>query len=63
MLCVNLLVVGGLYNFWDSEDEGVNMKEIDGFLNEIFLMLGWWLLYICFIVGKCRVSWEILMFF
>lgn len=40
----------------DSEDEGVNMKEVDGLLNEIAVMLGRWSLYSRFIAGKCKVS-------
>jgi hypothetical protein len=55
---VNSPAVGGPHNSRDSEDEGVNMKEIDGLLNEISLMLGRWSLYTRFIAGKCRVSWE-----
>ena len=39
-----------------SEDEGVNMKEVDGLLNEISVMLGRWSLYARFLAGKCRVS-------
>ncbi|KAI0817608.1 COG4 transport protein-domain-containing protein [Xylaria sp. FL0064] len=37
-----------------SEDEGVNMKEIDGLLNEISVMLGRWSLYTRFLAGKCK---------
>lgn len=40
----------------NSEDEGVNMKEVDGLLNEIAVMLGRWSLYSRFIAGKCKVS-------
>jgi conserved oligomeric Golgi complex subunit 4 len=39
-----------------SEDEGVNMKEVDGLLSEIAVMLGRWSLYSRFLAGKCRVS-------
>jgi hypothetical protein len=39
-----------------SEDEGVDMKEIDGLLSETALMLGRWSLYSRFLGGKCRVS-------
>lgn len=53
---VNSPAVGGQSNARESEDEGVNMKEIDGLLNEISLMLGRWSLYTRFIAGKCRVS-------
>lgn len=37
------------------DDDGVDMKEIDGFLNEIALMLGRWSLYSRFIAAKCKV--------
>ncbi|KAI1356375.1 COG4 transport protein-domain-containing protein [Xylaria sp. FL0043] len=37
-----------------SEDEGVNMKEIDGLLNEISVMLGRWSVYTRFLAGKCK---------
>ncbi|KAK3337428.1 hypothetical protein B0T19DRAFT_447972 [Cercophora scortea] len=37
-----------------SEDEGVNMKEVDGLLHEIAVMLGKWSLYSRFLAGKCR---------
>ena len=40
----------------NSEDEGVNMKEVDGLLNEISLMLGRWSLYTRFLAGKCMVG-------
>ncbi|TAQ87699.1 hypothetical protein B7494_g3982 [Chlorociboria aeruginascens] len=39
-----------------SEDEGVDMKEVDGILSEIALMLSRWSLYSRFLAGKCRVS-------
>ncbi len=38
------------------EDEGVNMKEIDGILSEIAIMLGRWSLYSSFITAKCKVE-------
>ena len=38
-----------------SEDEGVDMKEIDGILNETAMMLGRWSLYCRFLAGKCKV--------
>lgn len=38
-----------------SEDEGVDMKEIDGILSETAVMLGRWSLYSRFIAGKCKV--------
>lgn len=40
----------------NSEDEGVNMKEVDGLLSEIAVMLGKWSLYSRFLAGKCKVS-------
>ncbi|KAI0451440.1 COG4 transport protein-domain-containing protein [Xylaria acuta] len=46
--------VGGGTNPRDSEDEGVNMKEVDGLLNEISVMLGRWSLYTRFLAGKCK---------
>lgn len=39
-----------------SEDEGVDMKEIDGILNELGIMLGRWSLYCQFLIDKCNVS-------
>ncbi|KAI9675205.1 MAG: hypothetical protein M1829_003565 [Trizodia sp. TS-e1964] len=38
----------------NSEDEGVNMKEIDGLSSEIALMLGRWSLYSRFVATKCK---------
>lgn len=37
------------------EDGAVDMKEIDGLLSEITLMLGRWSLYSSFIAAKCKV--------
>ncbi|KAK2070478.1 hypothetical protein P8C59_004967 [Phyllachora maydis] len=37
-----------------SEDEGVNMREVDALLSEIAVMLGRWSLYSRFLAGKCR---------
>ncbi|TWU74483.1 hypothetical protein ED733_005157 [Metarhizium rileyi] len=51
---VNSPAIGG-GNARSSEDEGVNMKEVDGLLNEIALMLGRWSLYTRFLSGKCVV--------
>ncbi|KAI0877553.1 COG4 transport protein-domain-containing protein [Hypoxylon argillaceum] len=51
---VNSPAVGGGTNPRSSEDEGVNMKEIDGLLNEISVMLGRWSLYTRFLAGKCK---------
>ena len=38
-----------------QEDEGVDMKDIDGFLSEISVMLGRWALYCRFLTAKCKV--------
>ncbi|KAI0203908.1 COG4 transport protein-domain-containing protein [Astrocystis sublimbata] len=46
--------VGGGTNPRASEDEGVNMKEVDGLLNEISVMLGRWSLYTKFLAAKCK---------
>ena len=48
--------VGGGTNGRLSEDEGVDMKEVDGLLSEMAVMLGRWSLYSRFLGGKCRVS-------
>ena len=37
------------------EDEGVDMKEVDGILSEIAIMLGRWSLYSGFVAAKCKV--------
>lgn len=47
---------GGGTNGRLSEDEGVDMKEVDGLLSEMAVMLGRWSLYTRFLAGKCRVS-------
>ncbi|ROV94605.1 hypothetical protein VPNG_09206 [Cytospora leucostoma] len=47
-------VGGGTNDPRQSEDEGVNMKEVDALLNEIAVMLGRWSLYSRFIAGKCK---------
>ncbi|KAI0016444.1 COG4-domain-containing protein [Xylariomycetidae sp. FL0641] len=52
---VNSPAVGGGTNVRNSEDEGVNMKEVDGLLTEISIMLGRWSLYSKFLAGKCKV--------
>lgn len=39
----------------NSEDEGVNMKDVDGLMSEIAIMLGKWSLYSRFLAGKCKV--------
>jgi hypothetical protein len=41
-----------------SEDEGVDLKEIDSLLGESALMLGRWALYSRFISSKCAVSFH-----
>lgn len=53
---VNSPAVGTGAGAKDSEDEGVNMKEVDGLLNEIAVMLGRWSLYTRFLAGKCKVG-------
>jgi hypothetical protein len=52
----NSPAVGGGTNGRLSEDEGVDMKEVDGLLSEMAIMLGRWSLYSRFLGGKCRVS-------
>ena len=37
------------------EEEGVDMKDVDGLLTEIAVMLGKWSLYSRFIAAKCKV--------
>ncbi|KAJ5142139.1 hypothetical protein N7476_004002 [Penicillium atrosanguineum] len=37
-----------------TEDEGVDMKEIDGILNEMAIMLGRWSLYCRFLADTCN---------
>ena len=37
------------------EEEGVDMKDVDGLLTEIAVMLGRWSLYSRFIAAKCKV--------
>lgn len=46
----------GLAESQVPEDEGVNMKEVDGILSEIAIMLGRWSLYSSFIAIKCKVE-------
>lgn len=50
----NSPAVGGGTNGRLSEDEGVDMKEVDGLLSEMAIMLGRWSLYSRFLGGKCR---------
>ncbi|KAI1775597.1 COG4-domain-containing protein [Hypoxylon cercidicola] len=51
---MNSPAIGGGTNPRDSEDEGVDMKEVDGLLSEISVMLGRWSLYSRFLAGKCK---------
>ncbi|KAI5862222.1 COG4-domain-containing protein [Durotheca rogersii] len=51
---VNSPAAGSGTNARNSEEEGVNMKEVDGLLNEISIMLGRWSLYSRFLAGKCQ---------
>jgi hypothetical protein len=39
-----------------TDEEGVDMKEIDGILNEMAIMLGRWSLYCRFLADTCNVS-------
>ncbi|KAJ5662670.1 hypothetical protein N7462_011596 [Penicillium macrosclerotiorum] len=41
-----------------TEDEGVDMKEIDGILNEMAIMLGRWSLYCRFLADTCNPPEE-----
>lgn len=51
----NSPAVGGGTNSSFYEDKGsVDMKEIDGILSEMAMMLGRWSLYSRFMAGKCR---------
>ncbi|KAI9701791.1 MAG: hypothetical protein M1836_001135 [Candelina mexicana] len=43
----------------NSEDEGVDMKEVDGILSETAVMLGRWSLYSRFLATNCRPNKEI----
>ena len=38
-----------------QDDEGSDMKDVDGFLGEIAVMLGRWSLYSRFLAAKCKV--------
>ncbi|AEO70093.1 91274cea-5b74-4060-9662-5fb131e5cfd3 [Thermothielavioides terrestris] len=52
---VNSPALGGQTNdARDSEDEGVNMREVDALLVEIAVMLEKWSVYCRFLAGKCR---------
>ena len=39
-----------------TEDDGADMKDVDGFLSEVAVMLGRWSLYCRFLAAKCAVS-------
>ena len=39
-----------------QEDDGADMKDVDGYLSEIAVMLGRWSLYSRFLANKCKVS-------
>lgn len=52
--------IGSGNNPRESEDEGVNMREVDGLLSEIAVMLGRWSLYTRFLAGKCKVWLTVL---
>jgi conserved oligomeric Golgi complex subunit 4 len=41
-----------------SEDEGVDMKEVDALLNEMAVMMGKWSLYVRFLADKCKPSHD-----
>ncbi|KAK1600338.1 COG4 transporter [Colletotrichum navitas] len=51
---VNSPAMGAGADQRDSEDEGVNMKEVDALLSEMAIMLGRWSLYSRFLAGKTR---------
>lgn len=53
---INSPSVGGVASSRQSEDEGVDMKEVDGRLSEIAVMLGRWSFYTRFVSAKCMVS-------
>lgn len=44
-------------------DDGIDMKDIDGILSEIAVMLGRWSLYMKFLSTKCKVMYATLGFF
>jgi hypothetical protein len=50
---------GGTSDGRNSEDEGVNMREVDALLVEIAVMLEKWSVYSRFLAGKCKVSFGI----
>ncbi|KAK4147908.1 COG4 transport protein-domain-containing protein [Dichotomopilus funicola] len=45
---------GGTNDARNSEDEGVNMREVDALLVEIAVMLEKWSVYSRFLAGKCK---------
>ena len=44
------------------EDDGADMKDVDGYLSEIAVMLGRWSLYSRFLANKCKVCMHALAF-
>lgn len=46
-----------------TDEEGVDMKEIDGVLNEMAIMLGRWSLYCRFLADTCNVSCSLRLLF
>ncbi|OLN88623.1 Calcium-transporting ATPase 1-like protein 1 [Colletotrichum chlorophyti] len=55
---MNSPAMGAGANPRNSEDEGVDMKEVDGLLSEIAIMLGRWSLFSRFLAGKTRASFD-----
>jgi conserved oligomeric Golgi complex subunit 4 len=54
---VNSPAIGsGTNDARNSEDEGVDMKEVDALLHEIAVMLEKWSVYARFLARKCKVS-------
>ena len=45
----------GATEFPVQEDDGADMKDVDGFLSEIAVVLGRWSLYSRFLAAKCKV--------
>lgn len=44
------------------EDDGADMKDVDGYLSEIAVMLGRWSLYSRFLANKCKVCMHAMAF-
>lgn len=55
---MNSPALGGGTNARVSEDEGVDMKEVDGLLSEIAVMLGKWSMFSRFLAMQCKVSTD-----